>query len=119
MRALMPSITASHSSCSSPWYCVAAATLQPTAASHPHNTPHSGLLQQTLQTLFCGAYHPPPMILRCLQVSSTVGGLSQQVESVAATSAAAVAELSTKLDSLQSDVGQMKQLLMALLERQQ
>jgi hypothetical protein len=41
------------------------------------------------------------------------------VESVAATSAAAVAELSVKLDSLQSDVGQMKQLLMAILERQQ
>jgi hypothetical protein len=48
-----------------------------------------------------------------------VGGLSQQVESVAATSSAAVAELSVKLDSLQSDVGQMKQLLMAILERQQ
>lgn len=54
-----------------------------------------------------------------MQVSSTVHNLSHQVEAVAETSAAAVAELSTKLDSLQSDVGQMKQLLMALLERQQ
>lgn len=54
-----------------------------------------------------------------LQVSTTVSSLSQQVASVAATSTAAVAELSTKLDSLQSDVGAMKQLLMALLERQQ
>jgi hypothetical protein len=40
------------------------------------------------------------------------------VEAVAATSAAAVAELSTKLDSLQSDMGTMKQLLMALLKPQ-
>lgn len=53
------------------------------------------------------------------QVSGTVSSLSQQVESVATTSAAAVAELSVKLDRLHSDVGQMKQLLMALLERQQ
>jgi hypothetical protein len=55
----------------------------------------------------------------CVQVSGTVSSLSQQVDAVAATSAAAVAELSVKLDSLHSDVGQMKQLLMALLERQQ
>lgn len=55
----------------------------------------------------------------CVQLSSKVGSLNQQVESVAATSAAAVAELSVKLDGLQSDVGQMKQLLLALLERQQ
>lgn len=41
------------------------------------------------------------------------------MKSVAASSTAAVAELSVKLDSLSSDMGQMKQLLMALLERQQ
>lgn len=58
-------------------------------------------------------------MLLLLQLSSTVVRINQEVESVATSSAAAVAGLSGKLDSLQDDVGQMKQLLMALLERQQ
>ena len=58
-------------------------------------------------------------MLAVLQLSSTVNSLNQQVESVATASAVAAAELTVKVDSLQSDVAQMKQLLMALLEKAQ
>lgn len=55
----------------------------------------------------------------CVQLSSTVGSLNQQIDSVATASAVSAAELTVKMDTLQGDVAQMKQLLMTLLERQQ
>lgn len=58
------------------------------------------------------------MLVR-LQMACSLAGLHQHVESVASSSAAAVADLSLKMDGLHGDVAQMKELLLALLARQQ
>jgi hypothetical protein len=45
--------------------------------------------------------------------------MNQQLEVVADSSATAVAELSAKVDGLQGEIGQVKELLLALLAKQQ
>ncbi|WIA22614.1 hypothetical protein OEZ86_009594 [Tetradesmus obliquus] len=53
------------------------------------------------------------------QLSSSVAGMNQQLEAVAGNSAAAVAELATKVEGLQGEIGLVKELLLALLAKQQ
>ncbi|KAF6261993.1 hypothetical protein COO60DRAFT_1699557 [Scenedesmus sp. NREL 46B-D3] len=53
------------------------------------------------------------------QLSTSVSNMNQQLEVVAGSSAAAVAELTAKVDGLQGEVGQIKELLLALLAKQQ
>lgn len=59
------------------------------------------------------------MLSPCPQLSSSVAGMNQQLEAVAGSSAAAVAELATKVEGLQGEIGLVKELLLALLAKQQ
>jgi hypothetical protein len=54
-----------------------------------------------------------------LQLSLSVASMNQQLEAVAGSSATAVAELAIKVDGLQGEIGQVKELLLALLAQQQ
>lgn len=70
---------------------------------------------------FCGA---PCINVICpasrpLQLSPSVSSINHQLEVVADSSAAAVAELAAKVEGLQGDIGQIKELLLALLAKQQ
>jgi hypothetical protein len=60
-----------------------------------------------------------PACLSSVQLSTSVTSMNQQLEVVADSSATAVAELSAKVDGLQGEIGQVKELLLALLARQQ
>jgi hypothetical protein len=48
-----------------------------------------------------------------------MASINQQLEAVAGSSTAAVAELAAKVDGLQGEMGQVKELLLALLAKQQ
>jgi uncharacterized protein YceH (UPF0502 family) len=57
--------------------------------------------------------------LHALQLAGSVSDLQAQVQAAGAASAAAVSDLGGRLEGLQGDVAEMKQLLLALLSRQQ
>lgn len=54
-----------------------------------------------------------------LQLSSSVTALNQQLQRVSNSNTAAVAELASKVEAMQGDIGQIKELLMTLVDRQQ
>lgn len=55
----------------------------------------------------------------CLQLTASVAILHQQIGAVSSSNAAAVTELVSKVDGMQSDIGQIKELLTALVAKQQ